>query len=118
MKYILVADDEPMNLEIMKIILMDEYEIQCADNGIDCLKSIAERKPDLLLLDYSMPGMNGIDVCKNLRANSETKDIPIIMVSGFASDTNINAGLEAGVNEYMTKPYKPNELLDAVARYI
>lgn len=118
MKYILVADDEPMNIEIMEIILMDDYEIESVENGVECLDSIERRMPDLLLLDFSMPKMDGVEVSKNLRNNTKTKNLPIVMVSGFASEEHIKNGYEAGVNEYITKPYKPEELLRVVEKYI
>ena len=83
MKYILLVDDEPINIEIMEVILTDDYEIQSAENGVECLKSIDKRVPDLLLLDIAMPEMDGIEVCKALRSNEKTKKLPIIIVSGF-----------------------------------
>ena len=118
MKYILAADDEPMNLEIMQMILMDDYELECVGNGIECIRSIEKRLPDLLLLDFAMPEMDGLEVCKHLRANPRTKDLPIVMVSGYASKEHISNGFEAGVNEYVTKPFQPEELIKAVEDFI
>ena len=118
MNYILIADDEPMNLEILKIMLMDDYEIKCVENGVECIKSIDERIPDLLLLDFSMPEMDGIEVCKILRSNEKTQNLPIIILSGFASEEHIKNGREAGVNDYVTKPFTQEEILKTVAEYI
>ena len=92
MDYILIADDELMNLEMLEIMLKDDYEIKCVENGIECIKSIDERIPDLLLLDFSMPEMDGIEVCKRLRNNENTKKLPIVFLSGFASDEHVKAG--------------------------
>ena len=118
MKYILAADDEPMNLEIMQMILMDDYELKCVENGVECLKSIEERLPDLLLLDFAMPEMDGLEVCKRLRSNPETKNLPIVMVSGYASKEHIENGFKAGVDDYITKPFKPEEILKAVEDFV
>jgi CheY-like chemotaxis protein len=118
MKYILAADDEPMNLEIMEMILMDDYELKCVETGIECLNSIEERIPDLLLLDLLMPEMDGLEVCKHLRAKDKTKDLPIVMVSGCASKEHISNGFKAGVNEYITKPFKSEQILKVVKDFI
>lgn len=118
MKYILVADDEPMNLGIIKIILMDDYEIKCVENGVECLESIEGRMPDLLLLDFAMPEMGGIEVSKSLRSNEKTKNLPIVMISGYASEEHIKCGYEAGINDYITKPYKSEQLLNVVKKHL
>ena len=107
-----------MNLEIMQMILEDDYELECVENGVECLKSIEKRIPDLLLLDFAMPEMDGLEVCKHLRSDEKTKDLPIVMVSGYASKKHISNGFKAGVNEYVTKPFKPEELLKVVELYL
>ena len=114
MKYILIADDEEQNRDILKEILIDDYEINCVDDGLECIKSIESRIPDLLLLDVSMPKMNGYEVCNQLRLNSETKSLPIVLLSGHASQKDINKGFEVGVNKYITKPFSPVELFEVV----
>ena len=118
MKYILAADDEPMNLEIVQMILMDDYELKCVENGIECLQSIEDRIPDLLLLDFAMPEMDGLEVCRWLRNNDKTKDLPIVMLLGYALKEHISNGFKAGVNEYITKPFKPEQLLKVVEEFI
>ena len=118
MDYILIADDEPMNLEILEIMLEDDYEIKCVENGVECINAIAERIPDLLLLDFSMPEMDGIEVCKRLRSDEKTQNLPIIMQSGFASEEHIKSGHDAGVNGYISKPFTQEEILKAVMEYI
>ncbi|MDH5599681.1 MAG: response regulator [Gammaproteobacteria bacterium] len=118
MKYILAADDEPMNLEIMEIILRGNYEYHAVENGIECLKSIEKRIPDLLLLDLAMPGMDGLEVCKELRNNEKTKKLPIVMVSGCASKEYVSNGFKAGVNDYITKPFNPEQVLKVVKKLI
>lgn len=118
MKYILAVDDEPLNLEIIQMILGGMYELHCVENGVECLESIEQRLPDLLLIDFAMPEMNGLEVCKHLRTNEKTKKLPIVMVSGYASKDHINEGFSAGVNEYVTKPFKSVQLLKVVEEFI
>lgn len=116
MKYILAADDEDINRDILEEILEDDYEIKCVADGEECLKSIEERIPDILLLDVGMPGMSGIEVCETLRANDATKELPIFLLSGYAANENISAGLAAGANHYISKPFAPLDLLEAIQK--
>ncbi len=102
---ILCVDDEPINLAIMEEMLLDSYELTLAANGEDCLKQVAARKPDLILLDVNMPDMDGLEICRCLRADSETTEIPIIFVSVLASHEELLAGYEAGGDDYITKPF-------------
>lgn len=117
MKYILAADDEQLNLNIIIEILEDDYEIQAVTDGIDCLKALEKRTPDLLLLDVSMPGLSGLEVCKKIREQEKYNDLPIIFLSAFAAEENIESGLNAGGTQYISKPFKPFELLDVVNSY-
>lgn len=114
MKYILAADDEAINRDIIEEILEDDYEIKCVEDGAECIESIKLRKPDLLLLDVGMPGVDGLEVCRLLRASDETKDLPIFLLSGYAAKENISTGMEAGANQYISKPFSPAVLLQAV----
>lgn len=118
MKYILIADDELMNLELLKEMLIDEYEVKCVNNGLECIKNIEERIPDLLLLDFSMPEMDGIEVCKRLRAEEKTVNLPIVILSGFVSEEYKNNGREAGANDYIAKPFSVGELFNVISKYI
>lgn len=118
MKYILTADDEIVNQMIIEEMLEDTFEVSCVADGEQCMQSIAARKPDLLLLDVSMPRMNGFEVCRNIRANSTTNDLPIILLSGHAHNEQIQEGLAAGANEYITKPFSKDELIAAISAYI
>ena len=105
MKYILVADDELINQSIFEEMLIDDYEVNIVDNGKACLESIEKRIPDLLLLDIAMPLMDGLEVCKNLRADENTKDLPIVLVSAYASKGDREVGIASGANDYISKPF-------------
>lgn len=114
MKYILTADDEIVNQMIIEEMLEECCEVACVSNGAQCLQSIDARMPDLLLLDVSMPVMDGFEVCRQLRASDKTRALPIIMLSGHAHNEQIQKGLQAGANKYITKPFTHDELMAGI----
>ena len=118
MKYILIAEDEEMNQEILHELLDDDYELSFVEDGAACLESISNRKPDLLLLDVSMPVMNGIEVCQRIRQDKLFLDLPIIMVSGHASGLSSKAGMDVGANAYISKPFSLVDLRNQIQLYI
>ncbi len=105
MKYILIADDEPVNQCVYEEMLKDEYIIRTIDNGKECLESIDQLIPDLVLLDVAMPEMDGIEVCRRLRASKKTRFLPIILISAYASERDVEAGMQAGADLYVSKPF-------------
>lgn len=108
--YLLGVDDEATNRAILEEIFEGELELECVDSGQACLDSISKRVPDIILLDVSMPGMSGLEVCKKIREDGDNQDIPIIFVSALASADEKLAGYEAGGDDYVTKPFDPDEL--------
>jgi adenylate cyclase len=102
---ILIADDNPMNIDILRTRLaIHGYELLAATDGEEALAVARERQPDLILLDIMMPKMDGIEVCRHLKADPALPFMPIIMVTAKADSKDIVAGLEAGADEYLTKP--------------
>jgi adenylate cyclase len=102
---ILIADDQPMNVDILQTRLaVHGYEILTAADGEEALAIARAQQPDLILLDIMMPKMDGIEVCQHLKADAELPFTPIIMVTAKADSKDIVAGLEAGADEYLTKP--------------
>jgi adenylate cyclase len=102
---ILIVDDEPMNLDILQTRLaVHGYEILTATNGEEALAVAKAQQPDLILLDMMMPKVDGIDVCRDLKADASFPFMPIIMVTAKADSKDVVAGLEAGADEYLTKP--------------
>lgn len=118
MKYILIAEDEIMNQDILRELLEEQYELSFVEDGTACLQSVYERKPDLLLLDVSMPVMSGIDVCKEIRSKESYNDLPIIMLSGHASGTSSRAGMDVGATAYITKPFSLLDLKAQIKDYL
>lgn len=116
--YILATDDEAINQMVLEEILDNDYELHCVDNGIECLESAKNRRPDLILMDINMPIMNGIESCKAVRALDGCADLPIIMVSSSASENDIKKGLSSGANAYITKPFVEEELVAIIKQYL
>lgn len=105
---ILVVDDTPDNLSLMTALLKDQYQVKIAKNGMTALQIAGSTTPpDLILLDIMMPEMDGYEVCRQLKTNLKTKDIPIIFLTALAELENEKKGLELGAVDYVTKPISP-----------
>lgn len=112
---ILVVDDEKEIVQLIRITLKEEgYHILGVFNGEEALKIASEKIPDLIILDLILPGIDGLEVCRILKNNTETKDIPIIMLTAKGSETDVVVGLELGADDYMHKPFRPRELIARV----
>lgn len=105
---ILIVDDSADNLSFLSGLLKDLYKLKVANNGDKAIKiAQAQNKPDLILLDVMMPGISGYEVCQTLKANSATRDIPIIFLTAMTSAEDEKKGLELGGSDYITKPINP-----------
>ncbi len=113
---ILIVDDDEDIRELVKYNLEKEgYLVQIAVDGLDCLNKIKINKPDLILLDVMMPEMDGIEVCENLKSDESLNDILICFLTARSEDYSQIAGLEAGGDDYVTKPIKPKVLLSRIS---
>jgi DNA-binding response OmpR family regulator len=113
---ILVADDDPDILDIVSFRLRRAgYETVEASNGDDALRLARERPPALCILDVMMPRITGFEVARQLRADSSTEGIPILMLTASVQDQDVAKSFETGADDYLRKPFKTNELLDRVA---
>ena len=111
-KKILIVDDEPQIVEICRDYLKAAgYETVTANNGTQALSLARREKPDLIVLDLMMPEMDGLDVCREIRRDS---DVPIIMLTARVHETDKLIGLELGADDYITKPFSPRELVARV----
>jgi two-component system, OmpR family, phosphate regulon response regulator PhoB len=111
MPNILVVEDEPAILELLKINLVDAgYEVREAGDAETANALLKEALPDLVLLDWMLPGQSGLAFAKQLRADPRTKELPVIMVTARTDEADRIAGLEAWVDDYVTKPFSPREL--------
>ena len=109
---VLVVDDDPALAEMLTIVLRGEgFDTAVVGDGARVLPVVRELRPDLVLLDLMLPGMNGIDVCKAIRAES---GLPIVMLTAKSDTIDVVLGLESGADDYMVKPFKPKELVARV----
>ena len=119
MNEILLADDEPNQIELMKFNLeKNGFLVRLAYNGKQALDMIYEKKPSVLIADWMMPKMSGIELCRELRSNKDTKLLPIIMLSARSEDSDKSLGLDTGADDYISKPFSPMELVSRVKALI
>jgi DNA-binding response OmpR family regulator len=109
---ILIVDDEPFNLDLLEQELQDMgHLVECAANGQEALDQVAAAPPDLILLDVMMPVMDGLTVCRTLKADEDTRLIPIVFMTALGQLEDRIAGIEAGGDDFLTKPVNPRELM-------
>ena len=113
---ILVAEDEDSNYELVKIVLQKRYRLVRAVNGIEAVTYCEDERPDLILMDIRMPDMNGLDATRIIKEVNH--DIPIVALSAYAFDENMREAKAAGCDEFMAKPFRVEDLLDVVQKYI
>ena len=108
---VLVAEDDEDILALVVFDLQDEgYEVLTARNGEDAIALARERRPDLVVLDVAMPGLDGYEVTRRLRADAATSGTPVVLLTARAQVRDVIEGFEAGANDYVTKPFRPDEL--------
>jgi two-component system, OmpR family, alkaline phosphatase synthesis response regulator PhoP len=114
-KHITLIEDEPDIQEIVAYNLKREgFQVNSAFTGEDGLALIERKRPDLILLDLMLPGIDGLEVCRRLRARSETRDVPIIIVSAKGEESDVVLGLGLGADDYISKPFSPREVIARV----
>ena len=116
---VLIVEDEPSQREVLAYNLKAEgFEVITADNGDEALLLVEEQEPDLILLDWMMPNLSGIEVCRRLKSRRETRSIPILMLSARSEDVDKVRGLETGADDYLVKPYSVVELIARVRSHL
>ena len=113
---ILVAEDEDSNFELVRIVLSKRYRLLRAVNGIEAVTFCEEEHPDLILMDIRMPDMNGLDATRIIKEVNH--DIPVVALSAYAFDENIREAKQAGCDEFMAKPFRVEDLIDMVEKYV
>jgi len=113
---ILIVDDEPDNRQVLRTLLSLKggYEVDQAADGEEALSRVADAIPHLILLDVMMPGIDGFTVCRRIKAEARTRDIPVILLTAKGDVRSKIKGLEAGADDYITKPFHPDEVLARV----
>jgi two-component system alkaline phosphatase synthesis response regulator PhoP len=112
---ILVVDDEVYIVHILEFSLrMEGYEVATALDGEQAIEKVAAEHPDLIVLDIMMPKLDGYDACRRLKGNPETHDIPIILLSAKGRNVDQKMGIDAGADDYITKPFSPRKLVEKI----
>ena len=112
---VLVVDDEHDILELIRYNLeREDFDVATVETGEDALRLARETEPDLIILDIMLPGMNGTEVCKRLKSDDQTRDIPVLMLTAKSTSSDVVNGLELGADDYVTKPFIPSVLLARV----
>ncbi|WDP90939.1 MAG: two-component system response regulator [Desulfobacter sp.] len=115
---VLAVDDTEANIDILVETLGEDYELRVALDGESALENIAEEKPDLILLDIMMPGMDGYEVCRRMKSDSKTQDIPVIFLTAMDQEQNEAKGLALGAVDYVTKPFSPDLIKARVRNHL
>ena len=114
---ILVADDDPVILRLLEVNLgLEGFEVETAARGEEALTKARESHPALILLDVMMPGLNGWDVARELKADPDTADVPVVLLSARTQEEDRRRGQELGADAYITKPFDPSELAETIRR--
>lgn len=117
-KKILIIDDDPSDILWLKRIINSHYLIIEALDGQHAVETAVNEQPDLVLLDVMMPKISGYTVCAHLKDNPDTKNIPVVMVTGLGDEINKKIGEEMGADGYLTKPVTPDQLLSIISRFL
>ncbi len=118
-KSILIIEDDPsFSRAINHIVEKEGYDVSTASNGMTGLRMVRENPPDLLILDVMLPGLDGFEICSQLRSDPPTAELPIIMLSAKGQETDRETGLKVGASEYLTKPVNRELLLETISRLL
>lgn len=114
-KRILIVEDEESLLKLESILLTTKgFVVQGVANGIAAMESISDHPPDLVLLDVMLPGLDGFEVCRQIKGNPETRHIPVILLTAKKSPEDLARGKEVGADQYITKPFKSSMVVAAI----
>ncbi|MBF0295159.1 MAG: response regulator [Magnetococcales bacterium] len=115
---ILIVDDQPITIQILDEILHKEYRLLFAGNGMEALDSVEDHRPDLILLDVVMPGVDGHQVCSILKSDPATRTIPILFLTSMNDERAAATGMQLGAADYIVKPFDPATVLTKVHRIL
>jgi putative two-component system response regulator len=118
LKTVLVVDDTPENLDLMKAILAPHYKVKVAINGEAALKLVAAAAPDMVLLDVMMPGIDGYEVCRRLKEDPTRAHVPVVLVTAITEAMDEGKGFQIGAVDYITKPVSGPVVLARVATHL
>lgn len=111
---VLIVDDNAMNVDVLRRILRKEYELDAAASGGECLAKLPTFKPQLVLLDIMMPGMDGYETCRRIKASPSGVSVHVILISGKGTDADRTEGYDALADDYVVRPFDHDEMLQRV----
>lgn len=116
---VLVVDDDPLILEVLRTILdLEDLSVACADDGAAALELLADSPlPDVIVCDVMMPGIDGLEVCRRVKADPRTAEVPVILLTARDRAEDRAAGEAAGCDAYLTKPFSPLALIDRIGEF-
>lgn len=118
-KKVLVIEDDPATLRLIGYSLQHEgYQVLTASNGLEGMRKVQDEKPDLIVLDVMLPGIDGFEICHRLRSEPATAQLPILMLSAKAQEIDRDTGLKVGANDYLAKPADPLEIVKRVEKLL
>lgn len=109
---VLVVDDEQDLLQLVEYNLeKNGFDVTCVETGEDALRSARANQPDVMVLDLMLPGLDGLEVCRSIKGEARTRDIPVVMLTAKGEESDVVKGLEMGADDYVTKPFSPKVLV-------
>ena len=116
---ILLVEDEPAQRDILSYNLRAEgYQVECAASGDEAIEFLMDDTPDLIVLDWMLPGVSGIEICRRVRVNPKTRDVPIVMLTARGDEQDRVRGLDTGADDFVVKPYSVKELVARIRRHL
>jgi CheY-like chemotaxis protein len=114
-RHVLVVDDDPLILEVLQTVLdLEEFEVTTVRDGETALAALAEHRPDVVVCDVMMPGIDGLEVCRRIKQDPETRDLPVVLLTARDRAEDRAAGEAAGCDAYLIKPFSPLHLIDVI----
>jgi CheY-like chemotaxis protein len=115
LRRVLVIDDDPLILEVLKTVLdLEEFEVDTAEDGEAGLRRLADQRPDVIVCDVMMPGIDGLEVCRRIKGDPGTADLPVVLLTARDRSEDRAAGEAAGCDAYLIKPFSPLHLIDVI----
>jgi two-component system, OmpR family, response regulator MprA len=115
-RHVLVVDDDPLILEVLRTVLdLEEFRVTTATDGTSGLAMLAQDRPDVVVVDVMMPGLDGLEVCRRIKSDPATANVPVVLLTARDRVEDQQAGEAAGCDAYLTKPFSPLYLIDVIA---
>jgi CheY-like chemotaxis protein len=115
-RHVLVVDDDPLILEVLQTVLdLEEFRVTTASDGESALDAIAAERPDVVVCDVMMPGLDGLEVCRRIKDDPSTADLPVVLLTARDRGEDRIAGEAAGCDAYLTKPFSPLFLIEVIS---